>query len=420
MNKPDSLRNKKNYFKKADFIEHLIRSEVSVMCLFIILIPATGCRKNGNQTVRAIPAAVRCAEVVRRITAPELSAFGTVIYYSKADVYPTTEGYIESLEVMEGDSVKKGDTLSFLRQKKLFIEKEKALSEVESKKSLLKLSEEKLRGGRKEAEKKIISITGAVHSLDQKKLELENIKRIFSNKKQLFDAGGLSSEELEAVRMNYIKIEYDFKKVQNNLELIRTGYRNRDIEEKGFLVPENNEEKNTLLIKINTAILEAERAVSKAELAAAEADLKSIELLIRETEIKSPISGIIGKRDMDIGEKVKTDTKMFTVFQSSQVFIRIETGEKSSSIIKKGMKAEISAESGKYQGTVKIISPVINPETRTREIKIIADNSNGELIPGSFVKVKIKTGRESDNTLIPDEAVIKTDDSGPASVFIVQ
>ena len=390
--------------------------------LFMILIISTiiSCPGEKEELLYPLPMSVRVEEVTKKITAPEVSAFGTVLCYSKADVYPTTEGYINTIEVLEGDRVGKGELLSKLRQEKLFIEREKIISEVDSKKSLLKLSEEKLSSGKMDAEKKIISIKGARNLLKQKKLELDNMKRIYTNKQKLFDAGGLSLEELESVKMSYLKNEYEYEKSLNELELIETGFRDSDLRERGFIIPDDRAEKNKLLIKINTSILEAEKEVSEAELKAAEAELERINILIRETEIRSPIAGIVASINFHVGDKVKPDSRMFTVFKNSSVFVRFEAGEVLSSKIDKGMSATVTAGSKTLEGLVWIISPVINPETGTREIKILVDNRTGDFIPGSFARVAIKTDREKESIVVPETAVIRNDESGLSDVFIIR
>ncbi len=406
-----------------DNIKHnrVIQGKI-VVTIFIImsLITISSCREKEDEVFKVFPLSVKAGKVTRKKIAPEISSFGTVLYYSKADVYPTTEGYIDTVEAAEGDEVCKGQLLARLRQEKLFIEKEKSVSDVNSKKSLLRLSEEKLLSGKKEAEKKIISINGALKSLKQKKLELENIKRIYRNKQALFDAGGLSREELESVKMSYLKSEYEYEKSLNDLELIKTGYRECDIQERGYEVPEDERERNRLLVKINTSILEAEKEVAISELMSSEAELERINLLIKETEICSPISGIVGKKNFDIGEKVKPDSNMFTVFRSSRVYAVFEAGENLSTEIEKGMRAIVSAGGKSEAGEVSIISPVINPGTRTREIKIILDNRNGSFIPGSFARITVKTGKERDRLVVPESALLENKDECKSGVFILR
>ena len=396
---------------------------LKTVTIFILIIDACflfSCSEKEEKFLSLPPLSVRVEEVLRRKTAPEVSAFGTVLYYSKADIYPTTEGYINKIETIEGDRVRKGELLARLKQEKLFIEKEKRVYEVSSKEALLKLSEEKLISGRKEAEKKIISIKNTLNLSEQKKLELDNMNRIYTNKQKLFDAGGLSQEALETVKMNYLKSEYEYEKSLSDCEFIKTGFRDCDIRDRGLVIPADRDEKNKLLIKINTSILEAEKEVSESELKAAEAELERINLLIKETEIRSPIDGVIGSVNFDIGEKVKPDSKMFTVFRNNRVFVRLEAGEDMSSVIKKGMTAVVSSGSKTLRGCVSIISPVINPETGTREIKILLDNSSEEFTPGSFARVRIKTGQEKDRIVITNNAIVKSGLNNDACVFIIR
>lgn len=371
------------------------------------ILSGCGSPPGNSSAFESPPAAVRCAEASTLLCAPSINSFGTVLYHSKADVYPTTEGYIESLYAGEGDYVIKGERLARLRQEKLFIERDKTLSDVESKKSLLRLSDEKLKEGRIAAEKTIISIEGAAASLKQKTLELENMKRIYGNKKQLFDAGGLAPEELESVRMSYLNTEYEYEKSVNDFALVSAGYRDEDIISAGYSIPEDPETKKEILVKINTSILEAEKGVAQAQLDSAVSELKRIDLLIKETVITSPISGTIGRRNLDIGEKVTPEKSMFTVFQSEKVFVRIEVEENRALGIKKGDEAELFTDTVKSTGMVHLISPMVNPETRSREIKIIASNSGGNLVPGSFIRVRIRTAREREETVVPEKALVR-------------
>lgn len=186
------------------------------------------------------------------------------------------------------------------------------------------------------------------------------------------------------------------------------------------MIPDDGEKRKELLIKINTSILEAEKGVAEAQLNSAVSELQRIDLLISETVITSPISGIIGKRNLDIGEKVQPDTSIFTVFQNEKVFIRVDLEENRALEIKKGDTAELFTDHISITGKVHIVSPVINPETRSREIKIIAENPEGALVPGSFIRVRIKTGEEKQETVIPGIAITRSEETGKDSVYIIR
>ncbi len=366
------------------------------------------------------PVQIRTAETETENTAPSVSGFGTVLYYSKADVFPPAEGYIENIYFEEGDKVNTGDILAKLRQEKLLLQRMEASAAVESKKSLLSLADERLKAGLLEAEQKIIAIKSGEAYLDQKNAELANMERIYANKKQLYEAGGLSPEELENYKMAFINASYETASAQNDLDILKCGYRDSDILSAGYPVPHETGKRNEIVKRINTSILKAERNAAESDLNAVLAELAIIDLLIKETEILSPISGIIGKREMDRGEKVEPGTRLFTIFDSSKVYLRVEIGELRSFEIRKGNPASALTDYAAITGTVELISPVINPSSRSREIKILADNSNNLLIPGSFVKVSIRTGENKFYTVIPEAALLKDEKTNIPSVFIVR
>ena len=111
---------------------------------------------------------------------------------------------------------------------------------------------------------------------------------------------------------------------------------------------------------------------------------------------------------------------MFTIFKGDRVYVRFEAGEEVSAEIKTGMKALVTAGSRTLEGAVRIISPVINPETGTREIKILINNSRGDFIPGSFARVVIQTGEEKERLVVPDNAVVGSREGPVTGVFIIR
>ncbi|MDX9801332.1 MAG: efflux RND transporter periplasmic adaptor subunit [Spirochaetia bacterium] len=391
-----------------------------IITLFLLLSPFfTACRENIPEAEQPL-VQIRTVEAVTEKTSPSVSGFGTVLYYSKADVFPAAEGYIEKIYFDEGDKVKKGDILAKLKQEKLLLQRREAAAAVDAKKSLLSLAEERLKAGLLETEQKIISVRSGEAYLEHKKTELSNMERIYTNKKQLFEAGGISPEELEKHKMSFINRSYEAVKAQNDLDILKCGYRDKDILAAGYLLPQETAERNELFKKINTSMLLAEKNAAVSDLNAVSAELAIIDLLIKETEIHSPISGIIGTREMDIGEKVNPETKLFSVFDSSKVYLRVEIGEIKSFEIKKGNPVSASTDYAEITGTVEMISPVINPASRSREIKILADNSSNLLIPGSFVKVNIRTGENENYTVIPETALLKDEENKNNAVFMVR
>ena len=392
-----------------------------MISLLLILI-SLSCKNETLKQTEEKKERIRAAAAQTEMISPEFHSFGTIVYFNKADVFPTTEGYIEYISAEEGMEVKKGQILAELVQQRLLIKKEEVEAEIMSKKALVELSEEKLREGIKAIEAKLITIKNAEAELEQKKAEFENISNTYENKKKLFEVEGISKEELESFKTQYLSYKTKLAQTEGDLEIQRIGFRDSDIIKTGYEVPEDHETKKQILVKINTRMLGAEKKVSEAELNAALSNLRTIDLLISETIIRAPISGIVGSRYLDIGEKATPERQLFTIFNTEKVYIHVDVSEKDLSQISPGQKALINIEGGEsymFEGTLKLISPYINPETRTARIKIEADNRDKKLSPGMFVRVKIKTGLAEEKILVPEDSVL-TDQKGNFFLFLVR
>jgi multidrug efflux pump subunit AcrA (membrane-fusion protein) len=394
--------------------------------IFIVIItlffPLFSCGRKTKPDTLSEREQVSTIVVKKEMVIPEFTTFGTVVYYNKADVFPTTEGTIKTLHAEEGMVVEKNQILLKLDQKKLLISREEVEADVTSKEALLKLSEEKCKEGRKTCEASLIAIRNAEAELEQKQKEFENISSTYETKKKLFEVGGVTKEELESIKTTYLSYKTKLIQAEGELEIQKIGFRDEDIIEAGYEVPENAKERFDLLVTINTRMLEAEKRVAEAELNSVRSNLKIINLLIEETLIRAPISGIIGSRYLDIGEKATPETKLFTIFNTDRVYVVFEVSEKDLGLIKENQQAYIkpdNPDTPEVKGHVRLISPYINPETRTCSIKIEAGNSEGNLTPGLFVRVRIVTGEEEKQIVIGEDTVL-TDERGLSFVFLVR
>ncbi|RKX79642.1 MAG: hypothetical protein DRP87_02335 [Spirochaetes bacterium] len=389
----------------------------------LLIIPALvlSCAKDHPTAPLPVKEKVSVVEVSKESVSRTLDTFGTVLYSSKADVYPSTEGIIEEVLVEEGDAVGKDDILARLRKNKLLLERERARSEVNSKKALLKLAEEKLRLKRKSIEAELITLQNSREELIRKEREHRNIESIYIKKKRLFEAGGISEEQLRELEMALSGAETELIQAEGRLSAQQIGFRDSDILEAGYSVPENETEKKALFVIINSRIQEAEREVAQAELDSALTRLNAVEMLLLETNIRSPIAGIVGKKYFDQGEKVSPDTKLFTVFNTERIYIKVELSEGDLSFVEEGQEAKISFDSIgiETRGRVKFISPYIDPETKTCTIKIECENPERVIPPGAFASVSIITEPQGLRTVLPENCIL-TDRGGNRYVFLVR
>ena len=71
-----------------------------------------------------------------------------------------------------------------------------------------------------------------------------------------------------------------------------------------------------------------------------------------------------------------------------------------------------------FDGKVERIYPTIDPTTRTFNVEVVIPNNYSTLRPGMFARVTINFG-SNDNVVIPDVAVVKQQGSGERFVYVL-
>lgn len=144
--------------------------------------------------------------------------------------------------------------------------------------------------------------------------------------------------------------------------------------------------------------------------------------------IRAAIGGQVVQREVTLGELVSPDRESLMVLaDTTTLWVLADVPEARLTSIAPGAKAWIAVGSGaahRYEGTVAFISPLVDPSTRTAEVRIEVPRSalrNGAVRPGMFAQAEIASAA-ADGTVpapqvaVPQEAV-QTVEGGPA-VFV--
>jgi membrane fusion protein (multidrug efflux system) len=156
------------------------------------------------------------------------------------------------------------------------------------------------------------------------------------------------------------------------------------------------------------AISQEEYDTSLAELQTLRSQVQLIRAQLAKTTIVAPFSGKVGLRNISVGEYLTPNTTIANLLSTNPVKITFSVPEKYVSQIKtnSNVSFQIDGNYKTYNGKVFAIEPGINEQTRTLQIKALAPNANGELVPGSFAKITLPLTTIKDAILIPTEAVI--------------
>jgi RND family efflux transporter MFP subunit len=143
--------------------------------------------------------------------------------------------------------------------------------------------------------------------------------------------------------------------------------------------------------------------------------LSRMEKTYDDTRIKSPISGLISRKYIDLGTMVTPNSLLYRVVDISSLKIEVGVPQEMVTRIKPGAKAnvEISALNNEmFIGHIKYISPQAEENTGSFTTEIFVDNTSDRKIKaGMTARVEIILNRQVDQVVVPDYALISKKDS---------
>jgi len=389
------------------------------MLLMIVFLFFSGCLDREKEEERTV--SVTGMRIRKEIVEEKIYAIGTVTYYAKASVTSKVMGEVEKVYADVGQVVRKGAPLIRLDTFPLELEMKKAKAELESSMASLHLSEAKLLEAEKRIEQQMKVIEKSEADLAEKQASLENLKKTVDRKKQLFEVGAVTQEELDNILTELNSSEIRVGLARKELEIQKNGYTDEDLLKAGFSVPETFERRLVLLKKMNTAMDRADLDMQKARIKNGQAGIESIQMLIDKSTVRAPISGIVAARNIEPGERVVNEEPLMILMNIEDVYAVMNVTVNDSGKVVKGNRVEVLAdavEGHDYKGIVTMVSPVVDLKTGIIEVKGLIPNPGYKLKPGMFIRGSIFTGKKHEAFRIPKSALI-TSQSNRGKVFVV-
>lgn len=276
---------------------------------------AAGCGSSNSKTAEQttvteeVVPTVSVAQVSLREVPQEATYTSTIQAFVKNNIAPQTAGRISRILVDVGDFVKKGQVVAEMDQTQLA----------------------------------------------QVELQLRNNETEFNRLKELYEVGGLSKSDLDAIEMAY--------------KVSKTQY-------------ENLKENATLVSPINGVI--TARNYDAGDMYAMSAPIYTVEQIV-------PVKLLVGISETDYSKVKKGDSVEIT--------------------------ADAIPDKTFY-GKIRKIYPTVDPATRTFTVEVVVDNNYSTLRPGMFARATVNFGTNN-SIVIPDVAVVKQQGSGERFVYIL-
>ena len=277
------------------------------------VVMAAGCGNNGNKEVQTVAVetapSVAVEQVFVKDVPQEATYTSTVQAYVKNNIVPQTAGRITKINVEVGDRVKKGQVLAEIDKVQL----------------------------------------------QQAQLQLHNAEVELGRLRALYEAGGLSKSDLDAIELQYNVTK---TQVQNLIE-------------------------NTTLLSPIDGIITARNYDA--------GDMYSMSAPIFTVEQIKPVKLLVGVSESD--------------------YSRVKKGDRVT------VKADAFPDLT-FDGKIERIYPTIDPATRTFTMEVVVSNNYSTLRPGMFSRVTVNFGTNK-NVVIPDVAVVKQQGSGERFVYVL-
>ena len=111
--------------------------------------------------------------------------------------------------------------------------------------------------------------------------------------------------------------------------------------------------------------------------------------------INAPIGGVVVHKHAVEGMYVQTGTRIYTIADLSQVWVKLDAYESDLSWVRYGQDVELRAEAypgEAFRGKVAFIDPFLDPKTRTVKVRVNVPNPDRRLKPEMFVHAVIHAG----------------------------
>jgi membrane fusion protein (multidrug efflux system) len=133
-----------------------------------------------------------------------------------------------------------------------------------------------------------------------------------------------------------------------------------------------------------------------------------IRATIARKTIRAPFSGILGIRQVNLGQYLAAGDPIVPLQSVDPIFVNFNVPQESAGQVQVGSTIQISSNDlagVSFKGKVTAVNSIVDPSTRNVEIQATVANPKNRLRPGMYVEVQASTGRDREVIEIPATAI---------------
>lgn len=224
----------------------------------------------------------------------------------------------------------------------------------------------------------------------------------------------INEQQLNSAQVSMEKLKINVDDAKRNYDRQKTLLEKEAISQMDF----ETAEKTFNTAQADYSLGNASIETSKANIEAQKVTIQKYQSDLTNTVIKSPISGVISDKALNIGQMASPGTVLAKVNDISSVYATIQVPQEKISSLKIGQAATVTVDGidKTYDGVIQNMDLSADTSSRVFNCKIKIDNGDKSLLPGIFGKVQLISEQKTEIITVPINALVGSE--GNYSVFI--
>jgi len=358
----------------------------TVLLLGIVI--AVAAFKSKSKPLEKLPVPVKVAAVELNRANSEARYSATIIPRTEVQLAFNVGGYVDALrqfrgvdgkmrDVQEGDRISVGTVLARVRQSDYQVKFKQAESQASEAKSGIDVSK--------------AQYEEAVSGIASSKAQLVEVEAAYMKAKLDFDR----AESLFASH-SMTKSDYDSARAQYDVTSARVAAARSQVQ----------------MIQAKADSAKANIDVVQAKSKGAQAVVQETQIPLHDTELRSPLNGVVLEKSVEKGTLVSLGDKAFTVADTSSVKAVFGVADVAVAEMNLGTTLSVESETmpGKeFQGQITAVFPAADSKSRAFNVEVTIANPDYLLRPNMIVSLRVGTRQPATaQPVVPLNAVIKS------------
>jgi multidrug efflux system membrane fusion protein len=360
---------------------------VSTVLLLAIVI-AAGLVRSKPKPLEKLPVPVKVAAVELNTASSEARYSATIIPRTEVQLAFNVGGYVDALrqfrgvdgkmrDIQEGDRISVGTVLARVRQSDYEVKFKQAESQASEAKSGIDVS-------KAQYEEAVSGIASSKAQLVEAEAAYVKAKLDFDRAEHLFASHSMT------------KADYDSAKAQYDVTSAKVAAARSQVQ----------------MVQAKADSAKANIDVIQAKSRSAQAVVQETQIPLHDTELRSPLNGVVLEKSVEKGTLISSGDKAFVVADTSSVKAVFGVADVAVAEMKLGRTLSVESETmpGKeFQGQITSVFPAADSKSRAFNVEVTIANPDYLLRPNMIVSLRVAT-REATTAqpVVPLNAVIKS------------